>query len=101
MDNDERENKFRTKLKRYGQVSTTMAGLAATLAGEKYLGRAIERDDHAQQLKSVLGDLKGPLMKVGQILATIPELCLQNMRMRSKNYSPTRRQWGQRLFAAG
>ena len=58
---------------RYGRVSSTMAGLAARLAGERYLGLKIEREDHAEQLTRSLGNLKGPLMKVGQILATIPE----------------------------
>ena len=58
---------------RYGQVSGTMAGLAARMAGERYLGLKIERDDHAEQLTRALGNLKGPLMKVGQILSTIPE----------------------------
>lgn len=67
------ENRFGTRLKRYGQVGGTMAGLAAKLAGEKYLGLKIERDDHAAQLTSALGNMKGPLMKVGQILSTIPE----------------------------
>ncbi len=61
------------RLKRYGQVSTTMAGLAARLAGERFLGIPIERGEHAQELTQALGNLKGPLMKVGQILATIPE----------------------------
>ena len=69
----DKENRFGTKLKRYGQVSGAMAGLATTLAGEKYFGRKVIRDDHADQLKQALGNLKGPLMKVGQILATIPE----------------------------
>ncbi|HRQ61110.1 MAG TPA: AarF/ABC1/UbiB kinase family protein, partial [Alphaproteobacteria bacterium] len=54
-------------------VSGTMAGLAAKLVGERYLGLKIERAEHAQQLMMALGNLKGPLMKVGQILATIPE----------------------------
>lgn len=58
---------------RYGRVSGTMASLAAKLAGERYLGIKIERQDHAEQLVMALGNLKGPLMKVGQILATIPE----------------------------
>ncbi|HTK83960.1 MAG TPA: AarF/ABC1/UbiB kinase family protein [Patescibacteria group bacterium] len=58
---------------RYGRVSTTMAGLAAKLAGERYLGIKIERAEHAVQLQKALGSLKGPLMKVGQILSTIPE----------------------------
>ena len=61
------------RLARYGRVSTTMAGLGAKLVGEKYLGIDIKRDDHAKQMTEALGNLKGPLMKVGQILATIPE----------------------------
>jgi len=50
-----------------------MAGLGAKLIGEKYLGVKIEREEHAVALTQALGNLKGPLMKVGQILATIPE----------------------------
>ena len=61
------------RLMRYGRVGGTMAGLAAKLAGERYLGLKIEREDHARELTAALGSLKGPLMKVGQILATIPE----------------------------
>ena len=61
------------RLARYGRVGGTMAGLAARLVGDRYLGLRIEREDHAQQLMQALGNLKGPLMKVGQILATIPE----------------------------
>ena len=68
-----KENTVGVKVARYGKVSTTMAGLAAKLAGEKFFGLQIERDDHAQALTAALGNLKGPLMKVGQILATIPE----------------------------
>ncbi len=64
---------FGSRIKRYGQVSTTMAGLAAKLAGERFLGLQIERGDHAAELAMALGNLKGPLMKVGQILSTIPE----------------------------
>lgn len=67
------EKSFGSKILRYGRVSGTMAGLAAKLAGERYLGLKIEREDHARQLTQALGNLKGPLMKVGQILATIPE----------------------------
>ncbi len=70
---DHEGSSFGGRLKRYGQVSTTMAGLAARMAGERFLGIAIERGEHAQELTQALGNLKGPLMKVGQILATIPE----------------------------
>lgn len=67
------KNSLGGKIARYGRVSGTMAGLAARLAGERYLGLKIEREEHAQKLVEALGNLKGPLMKVGQILATIPE----------------------------
>ena len=70
---DFKENTIGTKLTRYGKVSGTMAGLAAKIAGEKFLGLKIEREEHAQALMTALGNLKGPLMKIGQILATIPE----------------------------
>lgn len=67
------EKKFGGQIKRYGQVSTTVAGLAARMAGEKFLGIKIERGKHAEDLMQAIGSLKGPLMKVGQILSTIPE----------------------------
>src|SRR5437870_8534044 len=50
-----------------------MGGLAARLAGERYLGMPIDRERHAADLKAALGGIKGPLMKVGQLLATIPD----------------------------
>lgn len=71
--NDLEKNNIGTRVARYSRVSTTMAGLAARMVGEKYLGIDIKRDDHALQLTQALGNLKGPLMKVGQILSTIPE----------------------------
>lgn len=74
MSNSNKEkNNLGQRALRYGRVSTTMAGLAARVAGERYLGMKIDRDGHAGQLTEALGNLKGPLMKVGQILATIPE----------------------------
>ena len=48
-------------------------GLAARLAGARYLGVAIDRREHARELRAALGGLKGPLMKVAQLLAAIPE----------------------------
>jgi predicted unusual protein kinase regulating ubiquinone biosynthesis (AarF/ABC1/UbiB family) len=67
------EARVGAKLVRYSRVSGAMAGLAAKLAGERFLGIKIERAEHADQLMQALGNLKGPLMKVGQILGTIPE----------------------------
>lgn len=75
MDTDKeiKENTVGSRITRYTKVSGTMAGLAAKLVGEKFLGMKIERAEHAKALTAALGNLKGPLMKVGQILATIPE----------------------------
>ena len=67
------ENSLGGRVRRYARVSTAMGGLAARLAGERYLGIKLERDEHAVALKEALGGLKGPLMKVAQMLATIPE----------------------------
>lgn len=61
------------RLRRYARVTGTMSGLAARLAGERYLGMDVDRNKHAAQLREALGGLKGPLMKVAQILSTIPD----------------------------
>jgi len=60
------------RVKRYARVSTTVGGLAARLAGQRYLGIEIDRSHHAVDLTRALGGIKGPLMKVAQLLATIP-----------------------------
>ncbi len=70
---DLERNTLGKRAARYSRVSGSMANLALKLAGEKYLGLNIERPEHAAKLVQSLGNLKGPLMKVGQILATIPE----------------------------
>jgi predicted unusual protein kinase regulating ubiquinone biosynthesis (AarF/ABC1/UbiB family) len=67
------ENTFPGRMRRYAQVSGTMGGLAARIAGHRFLGINIDRSSHAEELRVALGGLKGPLMKVAQLLATIPE----------------------------
>jgi predicted unusual protein kinase regulating ubiquinone biosynthesis (AarF/ABC1/UbiB family) len=67
------ENSFGGRARRYAQVGGTMGGLAARLAGARFLGATIDKQEHAEQLRAALGGLKGPLMKVAQLLATIPE----------------------------
>jgi predicted unusual protein kinase regulating ubiquinone biosynthesis (AarF/ABC1/UbiB family) len=61
------------RMRRYARVSSAMGGLAARLAGERYLGLTLDRSRHAADLKAALGGIKGPLMKVAQLLATIPD----------------------------
>lgn len=77
MSNKDKEfsekNTLGGRIKRYARVSGTVSGLAAKLAGQRYLGIEINKDEHAKALKDALGNLKGPLMKIAQLLATIPE----------------------------
>ena len=71
--NEDEKPQFLKKAGRYASLSGSATGLAVKLAGEKFLGIKIDKDMHSDQLKQVLGNLKGPIMKVGQILATIPD----------------------------
>lgn len=67
------EDGFSSRAWRLARTTRAVGGLAAKLAGERYLGVQIDRDKHAGELREALGGLKGPLMKVAQILATIPD----------------------------
>src|ERR1700722_6292512 len=66
-------NTLRKRVKRYAKVSTAMAGFGARAAGKHYLGLDIDRQKQAERLRGALGGLKGPLMKVAQIMSTIPD----------------------------
>ena len=67
------QNSLGGRFARYARVSTAVGGLAARMAGERYLGIKVDRDSHARELRAALGGLKGPLMKVAQLLTTIPD----------------------------
>ena len=61
------------RVRRYARVGASVGGLAAQLVGSLLLGRRLDRGRHSAELTSALGGLKGPLMKVAQILATVPD----------------------------
>ncbi|MEZ5845691.1 MAG: AarF/ABC1/UbiB kinase family protein [Geminicoccaceae bacterium] len=67
------ENSLGGRVRRYARVGGTFAGEAARLAGRRVMGRSVDRGDHASRLREALGGLKGPLMKVAQMMATIPD----------------------------
>ncbi len=67
------ENSLASRVARYAQVGSTVAGQAARLAGSRLLGRPFDRLAHAGELREAFGGLKGPLMKVAQMMATIPD----------------------------
>src|SRR5580700_5784164 len=68
------KNSLRKRVKRYARVSTAMAGFGARAAGKRYLGIATDRQKQAERLRAALGGLKGPLMKVAQLVSTIPDI---------------------------
>ncbi len=43
------------RIRRYAKVTTAMSGLAARLAGERYLGIKINKEQHASDLRAALG----------------------------------------------
>ena len=61
------------ELRRMARTSGAVGGIAARVAGERVFGIKMNRTAHAEDLKSILGGLKGPLMKVAQFLSTIPD----------------------------
>jgi predicted unusual protein kinase regulating ubiquinone biosynthesis (AarF/ABC1/UbiB family) len=67
------DNSLPGRVRRYARVGSAVGGLAARMAGARYLGWELDRGQHAAELKAALGGLKGPLMKVAQIMATIPD----------------------------
>lgn len=66
-------NSLPGRVKRYAKVGGAVGGLAARLAGQRYLGLKADPAKGAEDLRAALGGLKGPLMKVAQILSTIPD----------------------------
>jgi predicted unusual protein kinase regulating ubiquinone biosynthesis (AarF/ABC1/UbiB family) len=74
MPNDREKNRFSARAARYARVGANVGGVAARYAGRRLLGGEPNRAGEALALSSALGRLKGPLMKVAQLMATIPDL---------------------------
>jgi predicted unusual protein kinase regulating ubiquinone biosynthesis (AarF/ABC1/UbiB family) len=63
-------NHFLKRLKRHTESTTALGGLAV-----RFL---LNQDNFADSLTQTLGGLKGPIMKVAQILSTIPDMLPEN-----------------------
>jgi len=70
---DREANRFSARAARYARVGANVGGVAARMAGARLLGRGPNRSRNAAELAAALGGLKGPIMKVAQLLATIPD----------------------------
>src|SRR4029078_12785631 len=71
--NDRERNRFTARARRYAKVGTQLSGTAARFAGARFFGVPLDRAANALELAAALGGLKGPIMKVAQLLATIPD----------------------------
>ena len=67
------DNTLGGRVKRYARVSTSIGTIAARIGAERLFGVPLDRPRLAADLRHALGDLKGPLMKVAQLMSTIPD----------------------------
>ncbi len=64
---------FLGEVRRFARTSGAVGGIAARMVGNRAFGIKTDRAAHAEDLKAILGGLKGPLMKVAQFLSTVPD----------------------------
>jgi predicted unusual protein kinase regulating ubiquinone biosynthesis (AarF/ABC1/UbiB family) len=67
------DNRFSARAARYARVGGNVGAVAARVAAGRLFGREMDNTSDAAALAAALGGLKGPLMKVAQLLSTIPE----------------------------
>lgn len=70
---DKEANRLSRRVQRYASVGANVGGVAARLGASYLLGLGLDREKNAAQLAAALGGLKGPLMKVAQLMSTIPD----------------------------
>ncbi|HYY83353.1 MAG TPA: AarF/ABC1/UbiB kinase family protein [Beijerinckiaceae bacterium] len=71
---DTEANRFSARAARYARVGANVGGVAARIAGTRLFGMEGQGASNAAALAQALGGLKGPIMKVAQLLATIPDV---------------------------
>ena len=70
---DTERNRLSARAARYARVGANVGGVAARIAGARFFGLTLDRGRNAMELAAALGGLKGPIMKVAQLMATIPD----------------------------
>ena len=73
-ENDKERNRLSARALRYAKVGANIGGVAARMAGARLTGTGIKDRSNATALTAALGGLKGPIMKVAQLLATVPDM---------------------------
>src|SRR4029079_17168414 len=70
---DREAHRFSARAARYARVGANVGGVAARIAGARLFGLTLDRGRNAMELAGARGGLKGPIMKVAQLMATIPD----------------------------
>ena len=71
---DAERNRLSGRVARFTQVGVGLTGAAATFGASRLFGSGDADARNARALKEALGKLKGPMMKVAQMFATVPDL---------------------------
>ena len=82
------------------RVGTNVGAVAARVASQRLFGLEADARKNAAALAAALGGLKGPIMKVAQLLATIPEALPAEYARSWRSCSRRPRPWGPRSCAA-
>jgi len=71
---DDEANSLAGRVGRYARVGAGVGTAAARVAAGRLLSSGSDRASEARLLRDMLGGLKGPLMKVAQLMATVPDV---------------------------
>lgn len=71
---DPERDRLSGRMARFAKVGAGLGGAAATFGANAMFGGGDAEARNARALKETLGQLKGPLMKVAQMFATVPDL---------------------------
>ena len=70
---DDHNSVFMGRFKRYVDMTTALSTSAVRQFADKFLGYDMNHNQQAYALAQALGQLKGPVMKIAQFLATVPD----------------------------
>lgn len=73
-ENETESNRLAARLARYASVGTGLGSTAARVAAGRLFRTEHDTANEARLFRETLGTLKGPLMKVAQFLATVPDI---------------------------
>jgi len=74
MERDPERDRLSGRLARFARVGAGLSGAAASFGANAMFSGGDAQARNARALRAALGRLKGPLMKVAQMFATVPDL---------------------------